>query len=267
MYKKVYLEITNICNLHCPFCIHNHRLEQFMDFLTFKKILHELQGYTKYLYLHVLGEPLMHPDINQFIDYAHDNFFINITTNGYLIKRIKDNQNIRQINISLHSFDEENGINLSEYMNNIFEVIDNLPKTYISFRLWTINDYTEKILNLLNCHYGTHLEKEKLKDNTKLAHNVYLSIHDEFVWPNMHDAKIDTKGTCLALKNHIGILVDGTIVPCCLDADGVMSLGNILTDNLEDVIKSERYQNMYRGFQNQQLVEPLCQRCTFRKNK
>ena len=99
MYKKIYLEITNNCNLSCPFCIKNERVKQFMTFDNFKVILEKIKPYTNYLYFHVLGEPLLHPKINEFIDYGSKLFNINITTNGYLIDRIIDNKNIRQINI------------------------------------------------------------------------------------------------------------------------------------------------------------------------
>ena len=102
-YKKVYIEITNNCNLNCSFCIHNKRTPKFMSMDEFKIILSKLKGYTKYLYFHILGEPLLHPYINEFINEASKDFYVNITTNGYLIKNIKDNKNIRQINISLHS--------------------------------------------------------------------------------------------------------------------------------------------------------------------
>ena len=124
MFKKIYLEITNNCNLNCDFCIKNNREKRFMALADFQVILEKLKPYTKYLYFHLMGEPLLHPEINKYINLAHQNFFINITTNGYLIKRIKDNHNIRQINISLHSYNSVYNIPLEKYMANIFEVID-----------------------------------------------------------------------------------------------------------------------------------------------
>ena len=133
-YKKIYLEITNQCNLKCDFCIQNKRNVKFIKKQDFIAVLDKIKSYTNYLYFHVLGEPLLHPDINEFIDIAHNrNFSINITTNGYLIKRVKDNKNIRQLNISLHSFDEKYLVSLDKYLETIFEVVDILIKnnTYV----------------------------------------------------------------------------------------------------------------------------------------
>ena len=122
MFKKIYVEITNNCNLNCSFCTHNKRPNKFMSLEEFKIILDKLKGHTKHLYLHVLGEPLLHPNIMRMIDVASQDFHINITTNGYLINKIKECENIRQINISLHSFHESNNLSLEEYLHNIFAI-------------------------------------------------------------------------------------------------------------------------------------------------
>ncbi len=120
MFKKVYLEITNNCNLNCSFCNKNKRNKRFITKDEFNIILDKLKDYTEYLYFHVMGEPLIHPLINELIDIASNNFFVNITTNGYFIDRIGDNKNIRKISISLHSYDEKNNKSLDNYLENIF---------------------------------------------------------------------------------------------------------------------------------------------------
>ena len=133
MYKKVYVEITNRCNLNCNFCVKNKRVKQLMTVQEFLIILNKLKPFTKYLYMHVLGEPLLHPQINDFINLAFtNNFYVNITTNGYLIKKIINNDNIRQLNISLHSFDRQYNKSLNAYLNDIFEVLYKLNyNTYV----------------------------------------------------------------------------------------------------------------------------------------
>ncbi|HIS11510.1 MAG TPA: radical SAM protein, partial [Candidatus Onthocola stercoravium] len=68
--KKVYVEITNNCNLDCSFCIKNTRKSMFMSEDNFEVILNKLKNTTSYLYFHVMGEPLLHPLINEFIDIA-----------------------------------------------------------------------------------------------------------------------------------------------------------------------------------------------------
>ena len=135
MYKKIYLEITNNCNLKCSFCLPNSRLKKYLSISEYQIILNKIKDYTKYLYLHIAGEPLLHPFINELIDIGSKNFFINITTNGYLIKRIINNHHIRQINISLHSFNLKYNKTLEEYLDDIILCIKSLSKdTYTSLR-------------------------------------------------------------------------------------------------------------------------------------
>ena len=266
MYKKIYLEITNNCNLNCDFCIKNSRTKKFMTFTEFKDILNKLKGHTKYLYFHILGEPLLHPKINNFINYASEIYKINITTNGYLIDRIKDNKNIRQLNISLHSFDEKYNKSLEEYMNNIFNTVDKLSKyTYISYRFWLKNKYSKDILDMINRKYNINLDIDNLKNNSTISKNIFISINEEFIWPDLENEYYNEIGTCYALSDHIGILVDGTIVPCCLDSKGIINLGNIFKDSLDDIKSKERYIKMLNGFKENKKCEMLCRKCKYLK--
>ena len=269
MYKRIYLEITNNCNLNCNFCIKNSRLQKFMSFDEFKVILNNINEYTKHLYFHILGEPLLHPKINEFIDYASKEFKINITTNGYLINKINCNKNIRQFNISLHSFDEKYNKTLEEYMNIIFDTVEELSKyTYVSYRFWLKNKYSEKILDMINKKYNVNLNITNLKNNSTITKNIFISINEEFIWPDLNNNYYNESGTCYALRDHIGILVDGTIVPCCLDSKGIINLGNIFKDNLKDIQTKKRYIDMLNGFKNNNKCELLCKKCNYlNKNK
>lgn len=265
MYKKIYVEITNNCNLNCDFCIHNERPKKFMNIDEFKTILEKLKNHTKYIYLHVLGEPLLHPNINEFIDEASKHYYVNITTNGYLIKRIKNNSNIRQINISLQSFDKRYHKSLDEYMKDIFDSVDILKhNTYISYRIWVKNKYTLDILKILMNKYHVDISYKE-NNSIKLDESIYLNFNDEFTWPDLNIEKTVDLGKCYALKDHIGILVDGTIVPCCLDSKGTINLGNIFKTSLDEVINSGRYQFMLTGFSNNKKCEELCKKCDFIK--
>lgn len=264
MYKKIYIEITNDCNLSCSFCIKNKRIKKYMSFNDFKTVLNNIENYTKYIYLHVLGEPLMHPSINEFINYASKRYKVNITTNGYLINNIINNKNIRQINISLHSFSDKYNISLEDYMNNIFNVVEILKKfTYVSFRLWINNKYSNKIVDMINKKYNVNLDINNIKNNTTITNNVFISINEEFIWPDKNNGYYNEVGTCYALRDHIGILVDGTIIPCCLDSKGDIKLGNIFKDSLNNIIKNDRYQNMLNGFKNNKKCELLCKKCKY----
>lgn len=249
--KKVYIEVTNNCNLSCSFCAHNKRTPKYMSMEEFKIILKKLNGITKYLYLHVLGEPLMHPSINEMINEASKNYYVNITTNGYYLKKVIDNKNIRQINISLHSCTS----NHEKYLDNIFTCVDKLKKyTFINYRLWRGSD--EKIISILENKYKT-----KITTKMKLEPNVFIDIDDGFTWPG--ESISNDTGTCYALRDHFAILADGTITPCCLDANGAINLGNIFDSDINSVLESKRVKDMVEGFRCKKLVEELCQHCDF----
>ncbi len=262
-FKKIYLEITNNCNLNCPFCIGNTRPKKDLSMEEFKIILNKIKDYTNYLYFHILGEPLIHPEINEFINFAKEQGFnINITTNGYLINRIKDNKNIRQINISLHSFNETPNLPLEKYLTNVFDSIDSLikNKTYISLRLWVKNKYYQEMVKFINKRYNINID---LKEYSKINDYLFINPFHEFIWPELENDYYNELGTCYALKDHIGILSDGRIVPCCLDTKGNINLGNIFEDNLEVILKSNKVISMLEGFKNKRKCEELCKHCSF----
>ena len=262
-FKKIYVEITNGCNLNCDFCIKNKRKNKFISIDEFKLLLDKIKDYTDYLYFHVLGEPILHPKINELIDIASSNFKINITTNSYLIDRIKDNKNIRQLNISLHSFDLKYNISLKEYLDNIFNTVDELIKnnTYISLRLWVKNKFNKYIIDYINNRYNTNIlyNIEQYTINDKL----FINNFHEFIWPNLNNDTYDENGTCYGLIDHIGILVDGTIIPCCLDSMGDINLGNIYINDLEEILDSDRVKNIINNFKNNKKCEELCKHCKF----
>ncbi len=251
-FKKIYIEITNICNLSCSFCLQDGLPKREMTLLEFETVLKQIGDSTDYLYLHVKGEPLMHSDLNSILLLCNKyNKKVNITTNGTLLKNnIEILKNVRQINISLHSIVDD-GI-----LKDIFEAVDELSKTVIiSYRIWTENDKKHYILDQIKNQYGTL--------NKRLNNNIYLDFDEEFIWPDLNNEIIREKGTCFGTRSHIGILVDGTIIPCCLDSKGVLALGNIYKNSINEIIQTEKFLNMKKGFENNYLCEELCMKCNF----
>lgn len=258
MFKRIYIEITNICNLNCEFCKKDNRKKDYMKVEDFNIVLNKIKGYTKNIYLHIKGEPLMHPNLKELLVLANNhNLLVNITTNGRLINKninIINESNIRQINISLHSYDDISKI------NDLLTTVDNIKKDImISYRIWRDNNFNE-IINILEEYYNIKLNQG---NRTTIKDNIFLNLDNEFTWPDMNKDIIQTKGTCLGLRQQLGILVDGTIVPCCLDQDGDINLGNIYKDDLKDVLNSDRVINIINGFRCNKLVEPLCMRCGY----
>lgn len=260
-FKKIYIETTNLCNLNCYFCIKNRRKKEIMTIQNFKIILSKIKNYTNYIYLHILGEPLLNPKLNEFILLAsNEGFNINITTNGYLIDKIKDNKNIRQVNISLHSFDVKYNVELKKYLNNIFDSVEELIKndTYVSLRLWVKNKYSEDIINEVNNYYKVNITK-----NTKIKENLFFNFEKQFIWPDLNNSYYNESGKCYGLTDHIGILVDGTIVPCCLDTLGIINLGNIFKEEIDEILNKKTVIKMIEGFKNNKKEMELCKHCNF----
>jgi len=263
-FKKIYIEITNICNLSCPFCASDNRQKEHMTLDNFDYILNQIKEYTDYIYLHVKGEPLLHPQINKFIDLANQKgFLVNITTNGTLFDRLKT-KNIRQINYSMQSTND-----VEEIRKNIQKMRKFIAETniYLSLRLWSEQAKNNiKLKQMLLEEFEILNSLEDIVDKKKLDSNIFLSIEDEFEWPSLDSNDENEKGYCYGLKDQLAILVDGTIVPCCLDHNGVINLGNIFKDKLSDILNSNRAKQILEGFRNRKVSEELCKKCHF-KNK
>lgn len=269
MYKKVYIEITNNCNLDCDFCIKNKRNKKFMSTSEYRKVLKNIKPYTKYVYLHLMGEPLLHPKINEIIDMtSKEGINVNITTNGYLLKVIEKNQNIRQINISLHSFDKKYNISLRDYLDNIFNIVKFMPNTIINYRLWASNKHYDEIIKILEEKYQKKIVPNDI-GNFTLDKNIFISIKKEFKWPEVKQSRIESNiftrgtGTCLALKDHIGILSNLDVVACCLDSNGDINFGNLNDMTLEEIINSNKFKCIKSNLENNIKTEALCINCTF----
>ena len=270
MYSKVYIEITNICNMSCSFCHGHKRAPRQMTSEEFKLILDKLTGQTKYLYYHLMGEPLTHPQLPEFIKLAGKRGYKSIiTTNGTLLNKHGTNllsAGVHKVNLSLHSF--ENGTD-EDHIHYVNELADFAKKasnqgTIVVFRLWNKGfdcGKNEKTLHLLKQKIsGDWAENAR---GIKIRENVYLEWGDRFEWP---DCNAEIKGDrffCYGLKDQFGILSDGTVVPCCLDSDGVINLGNIFREDIQTILHSERATAIAEGFRCGKASEELCKRCGY----
>lgn len=270
-FKRIYIEITNMCNLNCSFCSNDNLEKKEMTLEEFECVLKSVDKHTDYVYLHVKGEPLLHSKFKGILDLCKkDHKKVNITTNGTLLdKRIDDiiNSNVRQVNISLQSLITDK--NLKKIMENVQILLDN--NVLVVYRFWalnsTFNKFQENIIDEIIEYHNIDVNiKEKIykNKNIKLKNNLYLNKDIEFIWPSLDNEFISTTGTCQGLRTHIGILSDGTVIPCCLDSRGVINLGNIFTTNFDEIMNSPRFINMRTNLQNKKLCEELCQKCNYR---
>lgn len=271
--KRVYIEITNGCNLSCSFCVQKHEKRRDISILEFEYILKQIKPFTSYIYLHVLGEPLSHPKLEEILSLCQVyGFNVQITTNGTLLKKtlpVLMNYKVRQYNLSVHSFSQQNKDLQKEYLENIIECADLLSqKSYISYRLWCMQDgcldnETKNILDVFLKHYHTNLD-EVLKNHHTLAKNRFISFDDVFEWPSLDHCFVSNVGTCRGTRDMIGILSNGDVIPCCLDAYAQAKLGNIFLEDLDDILQNEKTLMIRKGFLENKLKHPLCQRCQYR---
>lgn len=270
-FKKIYVEITNSCNLNCSFCSKVEKPKRTMTKEEFTHIISEIKPYTDNIYLHVKGEPLLHPNLIDFLQIAEKyNIKVNLTTNGVLfpkrVEELSQCKSLQKINFSLHS---EN--NIPNYLENIFKSVEKLKDKTIIYRLWTLKNgefdekstkTVEKIIDYYKISPET-VEKIYKENNVKISSTIYVDKDNEFVWPD--DKKDEeNQGFCMALKTQIAILVDGTVVPCCLDSNGKIDLGNIYTDSFESIINGKRCLDLKKSFQDRKPCEKLCLNCTYK---
>jgi len=283
-FKKIYLEITNRCNLSCSFCHRSGRAKSFMRAEDFRAILGKIEGHTDHLALHVLGEPLLHPELDTLLVLCRERGFkVNLTTNGTLLSQHRDlllsSTALRQVNISLHSFsDLESHPPLADYLQGIFSFIRDAASTdlLISLRLWNLlpkdTDGPGPNAAILSALESFFFLPEPLAETLTpghgitLAPKIFLSQNSRFTWPHGPAPDLGDKGTCRGLRDHVAILVDGTVIPCCLDGEGDVPLGNIHEHPFGEILNSPRAAAIRTGFNQRRLSEPLCRRCTFRQS-
>ena len=283
-FKKVYIEITNLCNLSCNFCPKTSRKLETMDIARFQSIIDAVKPFTDYVYLHLMGEPLLNPNLAQFLDYCLTvGLHVNLTTNGTLLNKQKaillSSPALRQVNISLSSF-EANVMTepLAQYLNDVTDFVKAAAaqgSPICSIRLWNMDTNALKGSNQLNADILGTIEAQLSlpsgylaqalteKPSVKLMDKIYLNMAEKFEWPDLSKTTGQEAVFCYGLRDQMGVLVDGTVVPCCLDSEGNIALGNLLETPLSDILASERAQALYDGFSNRRAVEPLCQRCGY----
>ncbi len=282
-YRRANVEISNICNLKCSFCPEVDRQKQTMTPASFEQLAAQLAPLVDEVCLHLMGEPLNHPHFTEFVAAcAKYELPINLTTNGMLLsgeRRTWALHNIvRQVNISVHSFEANFGPrDVSAYMERVFQftrtALASRPDLYINLRVWDLEDPTT--MNDTNAAIRQHLQQEfsidlsalkvdiRRRKNVPLQGRIYLHFDSRFIWPSPQLPIRGTRGFCHGLSNHFGIHADGTVVPCCLDKEAVINLGNALEQNLTEILSSSRAESMRQGFAKGELREELCQRCPF----
>ncbi len=270
-FQKVYLEISNVCNLHCQFCPGTKRSPKIMTQAELDLLLPKLRPWTDFLYFHLMGEPLCHPQLEQFLQSAENHGFkVILTTNGTLLNRQQEmllaSSAVHKVNISLHAFEANDlAVPFEAYLKQCFVFGKAAEgKKIVVFRLWNHGGAEERnreILSALEQFFPKPWVQER--KGIRIGNRVYLEYGDKFDWPDLNAQDQGDQVFCYGLRDQIGVLCDGTVVPCCLDHDGDLELGNLFHEELNDILDSNRAKAIRHGFQNKLAAEELCRKCGY----
>lgn len=270
--RRVYIEITSRCNLQCSFCTAPTRQQEEMDVAFFRQIISQVREITPYVYLHVQGEPLLHRQFDEIMTVCDENRMqVQLVTNGTLLNRfdLLKHSSLRKISFSMQSieFHNHDAIAFLQEILSFAEKASAQGRPVCEIRFWRDDQLhsprTEACIEWLKKNYPMAVSGRR--DNYELMKNVYADFHNSFVWPSMDQPEKSCTGTCLGALTQIAVLCDGTVVPCCLDAEGVIRLGSLIEMTLPEILAGERYIKICEGFRNHRLEESLCRRCTFRE--
>lgn len=282
-FLRTYIEISNICNLQCTFCPEVERDKKILSPKQFETILKKVAPFSDQISLHLMGEPLAHPEFESILKICEEEKVqINLTTNGVLLSKYDfgiflKSKALRQINFSIHSYkDNFPGKDLRPYLFDILTfskmALKDKPELYINFRLWNLletdvmREENQEIIDHISEFFQVPINERidvTFKKNKNLIGRIYFHFDSRFKWPSFHDPERGNKGFCHALSQQIGIHADGTVVPCCLDKEAGIPLGNLLHQDLAEIMGSEKFIKIKDGFKRHELTEELCRKCTY----
>lgn len=282
-FYRIYIELTNVCGLRCSFCPTKNLPNTTMDLEFFESIVQQAKPFTKEIACHVVGDSLTLSNLGDYLDIIHKyNMKAMLTTSGYFMKKhpyeTLFHPAVKQINVSLNAFNKnDTSITFEQYMKPIlalcYEKVKQEKELFINLRMWNLDEMmSEKAFNTelfewLQSAFNVVLDLNKLdpkeQNSIRLDNKVLLHFDNYFEWPSLKNPMYG-HGTCQGLSSHIGILANGEVIPCCLDSDGVMALGNLHKQRLADVVYGTRATAMIEGFKHAQCSEELCLKCSYK---
>ena len=283
-FRKVHIEITNICNLKCTFCPPKEKPKAIMSLEKFDNLNRQLKDYTKELAYHVVGDPLVLSNLQEYlnISFKHGLKVNIVTTANNLTTNHFDtlmNQSIKQINFSINSYNaNSHKKSLDEYLNPILDFIEYAQtkkhEFFINLRIWNLDDnksakeFNKKVFDKVNEKFNSSINIDEIYEqrpkNIRIDKKFFFHFDEYFNWPSLDNEIVSKNGFCYGLDSHFAILSSGEVVPCCLDQNACVDLGNINDSSISDILSSKRVKAMKDGFKKGILVEELCQKCEYR---
>lgn len=283
-FYRIYIELTNVCGLSCSFCPTKELPSKEMDLDFFESIVKQAKVYTNEIACHVVGDPLTQSNLHAYLDILHKHGLkAMLTTSGYFLKKHSYDTLfhpcVKQINISLNSFNKnDTSITFEQYINPVLALCEAKLRReedmFINLRVWNLDEmmseraFNETLFEKLSSTFETKLTLQKIYEerpkSIRLASKVLVHFDNYFEWPSLNN-KIYGDGTCQGLQSHVAILASGKVVPCCLDCDGIIELGDLHEDTLDVILTSKRAVNMLEGFKEGKAIEELCQKCSYKE--
>lgn len=270
-FHKIYLEISNVCNLKCAFCPGTGRKPHVMSEVEFASLLPKLRPFSDYLYFHLMGEPLCHPKLERFLLLAGEaGFKVILTTNGTLLQARQETllnaPALHKINVSLHAFEANDlSVSFEDYLSGCFGFGQAMEgEKIVVYRLWNnggADELNDQILAAMHAHFPGQWQEGRR--GIRIGEKIFLENGDKFDWPDLSAPEGDDRVFCYGLRDQIGVLCDGTVVPCCLDHEGDIPLGNLHSQSMEEILENPRAIAIYQGFSRNQAAEELCRRCGY----
>ena len=269
-YSRVYVEITNICNKDCSFCHGTRRAKRQMSQDEFRHVADEISRVTDYIYFHVMGEPLTHPHLPEFIEYATSlGLKCAVTTNGSLLDRRGVEliaSGVYKVNLSVHSFEDGDEEEYLSYLESLADFADKASSAGVLtvLRLWNKGHDAGRNDRTLE-FFEKRLDGEWKwgARGARIRHKLHLEYGERFEWPDMNAPLGSDSVFCYGLGDHFGVLCDGSVIPCCLDSEGDITLGNVFDTSIEEIISSDRAVAIAEGFKRRVATEELCKRCGY----
>ena len=274
-FAKVYLEISNLCNLRCSFCPGTKRASHAMTEEEFSSLLPRLRPWTDFLYFHLMGEPLCHPLLERFLALAGEaGFKVILTTNGTLLPKRQEmllrSPALHKVNVSLHAFEVNDlSISFEDYLKGCFAFGKAAEgRVIVSYRLWNsggADTRNDDILRTMEQYFPRPWREQRM--GPRIGEKVFLQHGEKFDWPDLEADELSSHVFCYGLKDQIGVLCDGTVVPCCLDHDGNIALGNLFEQDMDEILNAPRTRAIQEGFACGKASEELCRKCGYAQLK
>lgn len=290
--KKIYIELSDICHLACSFCPAQKGVRGVMSPAVFSQALDHALPLSNRIALHILGDPCALPNLADYLAIAHSKGAeIELVTSGAFFHKHSPqallSPPIYQLSISLEAGLDNAITNYASRLAPLLAYHSQHPSCFLNLRVQdsslyqnpqalcallrqilpestftpTHNAYHSVLHHALACDDIHALFDEK--GRIRLWSRAFLIKKTHFTWAGFATMPKSRK-SCHALTQQIGILSDGTIVPCCMDTQGVINLGNIAHISLQEALRSPRAQAMIAGFSQGIAIEQLCQRCGFK---